>query len=426
MYLTDMLRRGAILVLLMTAGASAAGAGTHDKLRTLTLQQAVDRALAGNPAIQAAGIDVDIQRAQRDFSALGTPFSLQAEVQDVFGTGPFDAFDNSETTVQLFKVVELGDKRERRAELGDAQVAQAELAVTQQQLLVAGEVARRYTEVLRSQQRRALAAETLALNERTQEIVARRFDVGRASAADRASANVSLARIRLIAERLEFGLDGAKARLAALWGASEPGFRDVSGDLFDVPPGTSFEQLAARLGNNVSLRQLDRQVEVNQAGRRLAESARSPNLQLSGGVRHFAQIDEAALVFSLSMPFGSAGRAEPLQRQAEGQSARLPYARRSRELELRAQLYERHTASQASRRQLEGLEADVLAEAEKAVEFYERGYEVGSNSLLELLAAQEQLLQVRSEALDAAADLHLALIDIETLLGNENPGEALQ
>jgi len=426
MFFSSALRRGAMLVLMTLAASGVTVAATHADARTLTLQQAVDKALASNPAIQAADIDVDIQRAQRDASALGTQYRVLAGVQDVFGGGQFSGFDSAETTVQLTKTVEFGDKRQRRAELGDAQVAQAELAVSQQQLAVAGEVARRYAEVLRSQQRRALAAETLAVNERTLEIVSRRFEVGRASEADRASANVSLARIRLTAERLDYGLSGAKARLAVMWGESEAEFDAVSGDLFRVPPVAGFEQLAVRLGNNVSLRQLERQARVNQASRRLAESARSPNLLLSGGVRHFAFQDEAALLFSLALPLGNASRAEPLLRQADGRSARLPYTRRTRELELRAQLYERYTALQASQRQLEGLQAEVLSEAEKAVTFYERGYEIGSNSLLELLAAQQQLLQVRSEALDAAAACHLALIDIETLLGNKNPGEALQ
>jgi outer membrane protein TolC len=60
------------------------------------------------------------------------------------------------------------------------------------------------------------------------------------------------------------------------------------------------------------------------------------------------------------------------------------------------------------------------------VRFYERGFELGSNSLLELSAAQERLLILRSEALDAAASFHLTLIEIESLLGSTRPGGALK
>ena len=49
----------------------------------------------------------------------------------------------------------------------------------------------------------------------------------------------------------------------------------------------------------------------------------------------------------------------------------------------------------------------------------------GSNSLLELNAAQTQLLTLRREAVEAAIRYHLALIEIESLLGNPNPGGGL-
>ena len=57
--------------------------------------------------------------------------------------------------------------------------------------------------------------------------------------------------------------------------------------------------------------------------------------------------------------------------------------------------------------------------------FYERGFELGSYSLLELTAAQERLVALRRDALDAATSFHLTLIEIESLLGNANPGGAL-
>ena len=427
MFFTSRLRVGVMLVLsTLIAATGSAGAGTHEAAGRLTLRQAVDRALASNPAIEAAGLSVDIQRAARDAAALGTQFQINTDVQDIFGTGVLEGFDGAETTVQLARTVELGNKRRYREELGNAQVAQAELRVTQQLLDVAAEVSRRYAQVLRSQQRLALAAETVALNERTLEIVARRYDVGRASEADRAFARVALSRIELISQRLRYELDGAKTRLAATWAADAPDFGGVAGDLLSTPFVASFEQLTGRLDGNVSLQQLDRQVAVNQAGRRLAESVKSPNLQLSGGVRHFSLIDETALVFSFGIPLGNASRADPQLRQIDARSNRLPLDRRSRELELRTRLYVSHTALLATRQQLEGLRERVLPEAEKAVTFYRRGYEIGSNSLLELLAAQQQLLEFRSEVLDTATEFHLALIDVETLLGNTNPGEALQ
>jgi cobalt-zinc-cadmium efflux system outer membrane protein len=427
MLFTSRLSAGVVLVMsTFLVATGTAGAGAHEPAGMLTLRQAVDKALASNPAIEAAGLTVDVQRAARDVAALGTQYQINTDVQDIFGTGVLEGFDGAETTVQLARTVELGNKRRYREELGNAQVAQAELGVTQQLLDVAAEVSRRYAQVLRSQQRLTLASETLSLNERTLDSVTRRYEVGRASEADRAFAQVAVSRVELIAQRLRYELDGEKARLAAMWAADAPDFSAVAGDLFRTPQIATFEQLADRLEGNVSLLQLDRQVAVNEAGRRLAESAKSPNLQLSGGVRHFSLIDETAFVVSFGIPLGNARRADPQVRSVDARATRLPLDRRSRELELRTQLYVGHTALLATRGQLDGLRERVLPEAEKAVTFYQRGYEIGSNSLLELLAAQQQLLEFRSEVLDLATQFHLALIDIETLLGNDRPGEALQ
>jgi cobalt-zinc-cadmium efflux system outer membrane protein len=79
----------------------------------------------------------------------------------------------------------------------------------------------------------------------------------------------------------------------------------------------------------------------------------------------------------------------------------------------------------ASSDELVTLQHQIIPEAQRALQFYERGFEVGSYSLLELTAAQQHLLTLRREALDAAASFHLTLIEIESLLGSAYPGGML-
>ena len=93
-------------------------------------------------------------------------------------------------------------------------------------------------------------------------------------------------------------------------------------------------------------------------------------------------------------------------------------------LELRASVRALYQQLLASRNELTTLREEIIPEAKRAVAFYERGFELGSYNLLELTAAQERLLAVRRDALDAAASFHLTLIEIESLLGSANPGGA--
>ena len=106
--------------------------------------------------------------------------------------------------------------------------------------------------------------------------------------------------------------------------------------------------------------------------------------------------------------------------------AKTPMTRKQRQLGVQAALFGFYQTLLARRSELNTLRDEIIPEAERAVQFYERGFELGSYSLLELTAAQERLLALRSEALDAAASFHLTLIEIESLLGSISPGGALQ
>jgi cobalt-zinc-cadmium efflux system outer membrane protein len=416
----------ALVVLLGMSTAALASSDTDAQLPALTLRQAVAQALAKHPGIIAAGIDVELQQARRDTAALGTPYRLNAEVENFAGTDSLSGFDLAETTLQVAKVLELGDKRQYRTDIGDAQVGLARIETSILELEVAAEVSRRYADLVRRQQAITLAAETVSISRRTLEIVQRRVDVGRAAEAEQASAMVTLARLELIQKRLDYELNAAKVRLSTLWGETEATFGSATGDLFATPALPGYAQLDARLESNPALMRITTQSRIQQAERRLAEARKRPDIEIAAGVRHLAGPNDMGLVFSVAMPFGSGGRAEPLRREADKAIARTPWDRSERLLELRSTLYEFYQLALASHVEVTTLRAQIIPEAEKAVRFYERGFEVGRYSLLELTAAQERLLAVRREALIAASSYHLTLIEIESLLGNISPGGALQ
>ena len=390
------------------------------------MREAVARALANNPGIKAAKIDVDIERARRDAGALSTPYTLQAELENFSGTDNVSGFDFSETTVQVSKMLELGDKRQYRTDVGDAQVSLARVGTTVRELEVTANVSRRYAELLRRQEEIKLAAESVAINRRMLEIVQRRIAVGRASEAEQSSAAVALSRTELIGKRLEFELAGARVGLSTLWGSTAPAFTSVAGDIFLIPALPPYAELEARLAENPELLRISTLSRVQNAQRSLAQSTRRSDIVLSAGVRHLAGNDDFAMVLALSMPFGSSGRAEPRVRESDMSIAKMPMTREDRLLNLKAALFSFYQMLLATSNEYDTLHDQIIPEAERAVRFYERGFELGSYSLLELTASQERLLILRHEALEAAANYHLALIEIESLLGSTNPGGALQ
>jgi len=416
-----------VLFFLLGLGAPALGSSEAEELpNAITLQEAVVRALANNLGIKAARIDVDIEQARRQSGALPTPFRLDAEIENFGGTDSVSGVDSGETTLQVSKVLELGNKQQYRSDLGDARVSLAQIESAVRELELTAEVSRQFADLLRIQSQIDLVAESVEISNRMLQIVQRRVAVGRASQAEQSSAAVALLRTKLVGKRLLYMMAGARVNLSILWGSTTPDFTFVAGNIDSLPPLPAYAELKARLTDNPELRRIVSNGRILNAQRQLAQSRRRPDIELSAGVRHLAATDDMAMVVSLSMPFGSSSRAESFVSTANMEITKSPMTRDHRQLSVEAALYGFYQTLLSRRSELNTLRDEVIPEAERAVQFYERGFELGSNSLLELTAAQERLLTLRSEALDAATSFHLTLIEIETLLGSTRPGGALQ
>jgi cobalt-zinc-cadmium efflux system outer membrane protein len=414
-----------LVLLLLTAGGATASPGAADDAMTLNLQQAATKALANNPGIEAARIDADIARARSETIALGTPYRLEGEIENVGGTGELSGFDASETTLSVSKTLESGDKQLWRENLGDSLLQLANIEIAAQEANVAAETSRRYVRLLQLQEASELSTESLAISRRTLDIVRKRVAVGRASEAEESSASVSLARTELESRRLGFEIVAAKTALSSLWGTMNPAFARVSGNLYSMPAIPGYESLRMQLGNNPAMLRISAQALVRQAEQRVALSSQSTDVELSAGLRHLAASDDVAMVVGFSVPFGTKGRAAPLVRESDAGLARTSVDGAAQALELETALWTLYQRLLAERNEADTLQRTVIPEAQRAVTFYERGFELGSYALLELTAAQERLIALRRDALDAATSFHLTLIEIETLLGNANPGRAL-
>jgi cobalt-zinc-cadmium efflux system outer membrane protein len=234
-----------LVLLLVTAGGVMASPGAADDAVTLNLQQAVTKALANNPGIEAARIDANIAKARSETLALGTPFRLQGEIENVGGSGEFSGFDASESTLSVAKTLETGDKRLWRQSLGDSRLELASIEIAAREAQVAAETSRRYVHLLQLQEASALSAESLAISTRTHDIVRKRVAVGRASEAEESSASVSLARTELESQRVGFEIVAAKTALSLLWGTTNPAFASVNGNLYSMPEIPDYESAIA-------------------------------------------------------------------------------------------------------------------------------------------------------------------------------------
>jgi cobalt-zinc-cadmium efflux system outer membrane protein len=392
----------------------------------LTLQDAIDRTLLANPGLRAAGYEIDIERARRDFSALAPPLTLQAEVENFLGTGSVNGVDGAETTLQLTRALELGGKRENRTGIGTARISRAETARSLAQIDLAADVTRQYIEMIVRQEEVLLARQAVELAGATLDVVRERVDVGRSSDAELATADIAVERAGLTLAGKEGQLAAAQLSLAIHWGDEAVDFQRGAGDLFALPAIASLDDYKSRVPDNPDLLRIVDERRIAEAERRLADSRQRSDLSVGLGVRHLGQIDDSALVVSVSMPLGSASRTRPNVREAAAKLGQLPALAEQHRLEVIAALYGLYQELSFALDHYTGLNDRVLPRGQDAARLYREGFEIGSNTLFEFSQAQGELLALRQEALAAAASYHLTLVDIEQLLGGTYQPGVLQ
>src|SRR5260370_7597938 len=90
--------------------------------RSISLAQALQRALAANPRLTAAERDIGIASGLKvQAGALPNP-DLSFELDNALGSGPFTGVRSAETNLQLSQLVELGGKREARLVSGEPDI----------------------------------------------------------------------------------------------------------------------------------------------------------------------------------------------------------------------------------------------------------------------------------------------------------------
>src|SRR2546429_6923742 len=121
MYLLGVALRLTCALLIVTIPVEAAERAPG----SISLPQALQRALAANPRLTAAERDIGIATGLKvQAGALPNP-DLHFELDNALGSGRYKGLRSAETKLQLSQLVELGGKREARLAAGEAGIGTA-------------------------------------------------------------------------------------------------------------------------------------------------------------------------------------------------------------------------------------------------------------------------------------------------------------
>lgn len=400
-------------LLLLLTGATAATPGG----KALALGEALSRTLERSPVLASFPYRERIAEARVLQAGLRPNPELDAELENFAGSGPYQGTNAASLTLALSQLIEMGDKRERRAALAEIQrdLLGTDYAIAR--LDVLAEAARRFVRVARDQALLEVALQEQAMTERAVELAEQRAESGRSSSVEVSQARIAEANARMQQEHAEHELLASRVHLAASWGELEPDFGSVDAPLFSLPSTPPYETLRAGLEVAPALERYLTLDRVHAARLRLAEARARQDARVGVGVRRFEDTGDTALLlrFSIALPVSDRNQGAIA---AARQERRLSEAeRRQVRIDIHAALFSLYQELAHARTELAMLEKTVLPEASQALQVIEAGYQTGRFSYLELIEARRQHLQAKRSAIEAAARFHILLLELERLTG---------
>lgn len=379
-----------------------------------TLLQRIDAA----PTTLEAGALLDAAQARVVQARVRPNPTIGLDVENAFGSGPFDGFGNAETTLVVTQDLELWGRRSARVGVARADADAAALRRDLSIIDAAGRLALVYAEAEAAEHRAELAGEALnitladaraalVLVQQGREPMVRSLQAESEAAAARASLDAA------VAER-----DAAYARLTAVAMLPAP-VTSIPDSLIDLAPPTA----AVRDEDTPVVRVARSEREAAERRIKVEQIAARPDISASIGLRRYEAEDATALTVGISMPLPlfdrNRGNIDAARAEFRAADARLTGARQEAQADRNAAM----ARLSASVSRVSASDAGVTA-AEEAYRLSRIGFDAGRMSQLELRASRAALISARNAAVDARLARVRAEIDLARLQGRAPFGAA--
>jgi len=379
-----------------------------------TLDQAIAAAGASAPSADAAQSEVAAAQAVRTVAGLRPNPSVQIEVENIVGSGPYEGFNQAETSVNFNVPIELGGKRSARIAVADAQTNRALLIAAITQADTRLQVTQLYIEGIAAERRAVAARDQLRIARDALNAAKVRVQAGRASPIEEQRADVNRLNALAGVERAERLAGAARINLERRVGRPVTGTLDVSA--LDQVPIAAYGPLAATSIGTLAMAAADADLAIADAGVRLAKSQRVPDLTVGPGIRRLEATNDMAAIFSISLPIPlfNSGRAAVMQASAE--RTRAEARRRMTTLDVEEAITNAQVEASNAATTARTASGPALAAAQEAARIARIGYREGKFGQLDLLDAERTLADTRLAAIDALAAYQTAKARLERLI----------
>ena len=397
-----------------------------DQANGITADQAVALALENNGEILALRKEVDAAKALVKQAGLRPNPTLNSS-----GAKQIGGADNNQMA-EVMLPLEIGGRRGARIAVARAELEMRELALANQERLLAADVRNKFGEALAAVKKLEVVEKTLAAVRQSYQLVTERVVEGRTAPLEQNMLLVEVNRLQSIRETAESKLESALFELRNMVGMKPEEPLRLSGsfdDLIATPPPVDKQ-------TNDALKQRP-DLEGARAAERLAsariEQARSEgriDVAVKGGYQRMNSsfpltgFDDHGLLRPIQDVFKfftfGVEVTLPVRNRNQGAVAAAAFDReaaRNRtefgELTIRREVAAALARYNRSARALSIMRGGVRDQARANLEVIWQTYEFGSRSLLDYITEERRFLEIESELVDAELDTYLADIEIK-------------
>ena len=368
--------------------------------KTITLEQAARLTLQQHPELQRYQSLLTATEADRTLANLTPAYHVGVEAENLFGSGDTSGIKNTELTVSLSSVFEMGGKRDARVSLVDANLSllQSERYVASLKLL--SELTRQYVKTLAAKERLALAETSVSLADEALSIVKQRVEKGATNKAEYLRARAALNQARVDKASAETALAIAKQSLALFWQGDAEAIDNVSGSLSTLPAKRQYSAVYQQFLESANVERLTQAINVKEAEQKLVESNASADISWRIGVRRSQAVQDTSVVAAVSMPLFAEQRNQGASRAALAKKEAAVIARDSQILEIKALLFKAQQYLNFSIDAVKHINDTVLPDLETATTLVLEGYQRGAYSYQDWIASRDALIRARAKVIE--------------------------
>ena len=375
----------------------------------VSLDEAVRRAIAASPAIQAQEAGIRSARAGRSQADIRPNPVLLVEAENIAGTGAYDVYRQAETTVTYAQTIERGGKRDARIAYAERDVGVAEASARLVRLDLAEAVQRTFIDLQIAEEVVWLAERRLETERAMQTEALRRVRGYKDPLFVETRAEARVARARLALDEARSRRNAARARLASFWGGKP---EDVEVPRGIEKPDDHLNQLAAADSALASAT-----VERAQAAVVVEQTRGVQDYTVSGGVRHLRETGDVALVAGISIPLGRFDRNRGNIERAQAERQRIELLAEAARLDRLRQLASLRAEADAARMRADGIMQDVYPKAVRTLQQVREGYNRGGFRFSDVQDGADAIIEVQSQWVEAMTRYRDILSQIDRLTG---------